>query len=77
MSQLMETYNCTYTNEVRMKLMGRVLKDVYEVLVEELDIPVSFDVFCRDRKILYDKYMTNIQLMPGIFISKYKNLLRV
>lgn len=65
MSELLESYNCKYTNEVRIKVMGRLLRDVYDIFVEELDIPVSFEVFCRDRLALYNKYMTNIQLMPG------------
>lgn len=63
--EVCEKYGKKLTPEVRVKLLGSTEKRSCEVCVTDLKLDVSLEQFISEFRILSQKRLGNVQLMPG------------
>ncbi|KAJ2497467.1 Pseudouridine-5'-phosphatase [Coemansia sp. RSA 1972] len=64
-NKILEPYNKTFPIETKLKMMGRDVRTATEILLKDLDLPLTFDEYDTQATELKQIYFGMAMMMPG------------
>ncbi|XP_065210519.1 probable pseudouridine-5'-phosphatase [Planococcus citri] len=64
--KVLSRYGKTYTEDMRVKVMGTVPRDTYSIFIKEYELPVELDNFYKEISSELIQVMDKADLMPGV-----------
>ncbi|KAI9503322.1 hypothetical protein GGI25_002835 [Coemansia spiralis] len=65
-NKLIEPYNKTFALETKVKMMGRDVRTATDILLADLEIPLTFDEYNDQANALKKVFFRRAELMPGV-----------